>query len=107
MSACPLIFLQGNERIAFTDSVIMIHAPYTMFEYNTSEPEFIEEQKQLRRLREEFAQTLADVCPKDPSIKLFIFDHEDHYITAENLVKMCGKEKIFTQLIQSYSESLR
>lgn len=90
MSACPLIFLLGDERIASTNSVFMFHAPYIMWPYNTSEPEIVQGEKDLRKSREDYGHVLESVCKNDPTIVMDVLDHDEHYYTATDLLLKCG-----------------
>lgn len=98
MSACPLVFLSGDTRVASGNSVFMFHAPYVQFPYNTPEPMFYVVERDLAKDREEFANTLAASCPLDQRIKLDVLDHKEHYYTSTMLVTKCG-EPFFTEVL--------
>ncbi len=99
MSACPILFLTGDERIAFADSVFMFHAPYIQYPYNTSEPLIRFLEKSVTTDRREFADSLAKQCPNYQRIKVTVLDHKDHYFKADILDSLCGSGSFFTQVI--------
>lgn len=88
-SACPIIFLAGNEKIAFANSVFMFHSPYIKFPYNTPENVMIEMMRELRVDRDDYAKMLKNSCPADNTIQMFVYDHEDHFLTAKDLSDHC------------------
>ena len=109
MSACPIIFLTGDSRIASEDSVFMFHAPYIQYPHNASQAEVRFVEKDLAKSRTEFANRLAKVCPGNEDVaKMLIFDHEDHFFKA--LVLQAGCSKIFTSVkltSRSFSDAVK
>jgi len=99
MSACPIIFMLGDERVASANSVFMFHSPYVQFPYNTSEDVMREVMREIRTDKDAYAKMLEDMCPNDPAIKLDIYDHQEHYYRADELAATCGGDKIFTKII--------
>lgn len=91
MSACPYIFLAGNEKIAFANSVFMLHSPYIQFPYNTPEPIMEEYMRELRADRDRFAKQFQDACPADKTIAMDMYDHDNHFYRADELDKRCPK----------------
>lgn len=98
MSACPLIFLLGDERSAYADSVIMFHAPYIVFPYNVPESMVLAAEKDLRESRDKFGHVLSNVCKLDPAIATDVLDHHEHFYAADVLNTRCGAG-FFTQVI--------
>ena len=98
MSACPLIFLAGDEKVSFSNSVFMFHSPYITMPYNLSENIIIELERELRTDRELYANALAKACPTDKTIKMDIMDHNNHYYRADDVEKRCPKT-FFDELI--------
>lgn len=91
MSACPIIFLAGDEKIAASNSVFMFHAPYVNFPANTSEAEFRFVEHELNAVKVEFSKRLEQTCPTDDSIRMAMFDHTDHFYLASELLSKCSK----------------
>jgi len=90
-SACPLVFLAGETHIASSDSVFMFHSPYYESESSNSIIISTVLERQLRRSRETYINLVVKPnCPKDPNFALDILDHEEHFYTADELVKKCG-----------------
>lgn len=106
MSACPLIFLAGNERIAYSSSVIMLHGPYITFPYNVPENVMNQLMRELRRDKEEFAIVLRQYCVNNPDIVEDLFNHHDNYYTAQKLKEKCG-DSFFTELRPATKKTIR
>jgi ATP-dependent protease ClpP protease subunit len=99
MSACPLIYLTGDTRTAYANSVIMLHAPYVQFPYNTPEPVYNVVQQELRIERDKYVKVLQTTCSKDPSIGMDVIDHHEHFYRADDLDTRCGSGTFFTKII--------
>ena len=89
MSACPLIFMAGDERIAYANSVFMFHSPYMLFPYNTPEDVMSAYWKTLRISKDEYAAKFNQYCPADPTIKMDIYDHDAHFYRSDELAARC------------------
>lgn len=99
MSACPLIFLAGDEKIAYANSVFMFHSPYIQFPYNTSEDVMTEYMRELRVNKDEYSAELVKYCPADPSIKMDIYDHEEHFYRSDALAARCAGGTFFDSIV--------
>ena len=90
MSACPIIFLAGDEKIASSNSIFMFHSPYLRYPHNVSQAEIRFVEKDLAKARDEFVGRLNAACPADATIGLFIYDHGDHFLSATDLQTRCS-----------------
>ena len=96
-SACPLIFLAGDERTVYSSSVFMFHSPYISFSSKATEDVIRVMLKELVHDRDQYAETLAKTCKNDPDIQMDIYDHKDHFYTAKDLEKRCPNS-FFTKI---------
>lgn len=89
MSACTLLFLQGDVRIAHSKSIIMIHSPY--WKSNQRLPWSLRQHynNELQLDRMKFIYFLEQVCPQNGKLSQDILDQKDHYYTSTGVNESC------------------
>jgi len=90
MSACTLIYLKGDKRLASHQSIFMIHSPYWA-NASDKEPEakkvFIE--LQLNYLRGLFINGFIKTCGEKTPLITNITDKKDHFYISRKLQESC------------------
>lgn len=91
MSACTLIFLNGDVRIAHRRSVFMIHSPYLSGSVDFGGREAVKqyEEQDLDNIRAQFKKKFIEVCGDKTSILTDVYDKVNHFYASRALKDAC------------------